>query len=64
MGNWPAPSPQASATCTLTEAGLPVAEAVAQISFRFAADDDQFLTIAKLGGRATLGARRGGGGGR
>ncbi|MHA3022106.1 methylmalonyl-CoA mutase small subunit [Mycobacterium sp. BMJ-28] len=42
---------------TLTEAGLPVAEAVAQISFRFAADDDQFLTIAKLRAARTLWAR-------
>lgn len=41
----------------LTEAGLPVADAVAQISFRFAADDDQFLTIAKLRAARTLWAR-------
>lgn len=41
----------------LTEAGLPVAEALAQISFRFAADDDQFLTIAKLRAARTLWAR-------
>ncbi|UMB67563.1 methylmalonyl-CoA mutase small subunit [Mycobacterium paraterrae] len=32
----------------LTEAGLPVAKALTQISFRLAADDDQFLTIAKV----------------
>lgn len=32
----------------LTEAGLSVSDALAQISFRFAADDDQFMTIAKL----------------
>ena len=32
----------------LTEAGLPAATAVRQISFRLAADDDQFLTIAKV----------------
>lgn len=41
----------------LTEAGVPTAEAVAQISFRFAADDDQFLTIAKLRAARTLWAR-------
>ncbi|MCX2711915.1 methylmalonyl-CoA mutase small subunit [Mycolicibacterium sp. J2] len=41
----------------LTEAGLPVAEALGQISFRFAADDDQFLTIAKLRAARTLWAR-------
>jgi len=32
----------------LTEAGLPAAKALKQISFRLAADDDQFLTIAKV----------------
>ncbi len=32
----------------LTEAGLPAAKALPQISFRLAADDDQFLTIAKV----------------
>ncbi|MEN4472928.1 methylmalonyl-CoA mutase small subunit [Mycolicibacterium cosmeticum] len=41
----------------LTEAGLPVAEALGQISFRFAADDDQFLTIAKMRAARTLWAR-------
>lgn len=41
----------------LTESGIPVADAVAQISFRFAADDDQFLTIAKLRAARTLWAR-------
>jgi methylmalonyl-CoA mutase len=41
----------------LTEAGVPAAEAVAQVSFRFAADDDQFLTIAKLRAARTLWAR-------
>ncbi|MCH9734903.1 MAG: methylmalonyl-CoA mutase small subunit [Actinomycetia bacterium] len=32
----------------LVEAGLPTAVALKQISFRFAADDDQFMTIAKF----------------
>jgi len=32
----------------LVEAGLPTAVALRQISFRFAADDDQFMTVAKL----------------
>ncbi|MCH9667072.1 MAG: methylmalonyl-CoA mutase small subunit [Actinomycetia bacterium] len=32
----------------LVAAGLPTAVALQQISFRFAADDDQFMTIAKL----------------
>ncbi|SCX20544.1 methylmalonyl-CoA mutase small subunit [Mycolicibacterium fluoranthenivorans] len=41
----------------LTEAGMPATEAVAQLSFRFAADDDQFLTIAKLRAARTLWAR-------
>jgi methylmalonyl-CoA mutase len=33
---------------TLTAAGLSVPDALRQISFRFAADDDQFMTIAKF----------------
>jgi len=41
----------------LTEAGLSVADALSQISFRFAADDDQFLTIAKLRAARQLWAR-------
>lgn len=41
----------------LGEAGLPVAEAVQQISFRFAADDDQFMTIAKMRAARQLWAR-------
>ena len=41
----------------LVEGGLPVADAVRQISFRFAADDDQFLTIAKLRAARQLWAR-------
>jgi methylmalonyl-CoA mutase len=32
----------------LTESGLSVAKALTQISFRLAADDDQFMTIAKM----------------
>ena len=41
----------------LTAAGLDTAEALRQISFRFAADDDQFMTIAKLRAARTLWAR-------
>ena len=41
----------------LTEAGLPVAKALRQISFRLAADDDQFLTIAKIRALRRLWAR-------
>jgi methylmalonyl-CoA mutase len=33
---------------SLCGSGLPVAKALSQISFRLAADDDQFLTIAKV----------------
>lgn len=33
---------------TLTDAGVAVGDALRQISFRFAADDDQFMTIAKF----------------
>jgi methylmalonyl-CoA mutase len=33
---------------TLTDAGLPIEAAAAQVEFRFAASADQFLTIAKL----------------
>ncbi|KLO37889.1 methylmalonyl-CoA mutase [Mycobacterium nebraskense] len=32
----------------LTDAGMPVGEALRQISFRLAADDDQFVTLAKI----------------
>jgi len=32
----------------LTESGIPVGQALRQISFRLAADDDQFMTIAKM----------------
>lgn len=41
----------------LTDSGLPVADALRQISFRLAADDDQFLTIAKLRAARRLWAR-------
>ena len=41
----------------LTDAGLPVATALRQIAFRVAADDDQFMTIAKLRAVRQLWAR-------
>ncbi len=41
----------------LTEAGLSAEEALGQISFRFAATDDQFDTIAKFRAARTLWAR-------
>ncbi|OBF52876.1 methylmalonyl-CoA mutase small subunit [Mycobacterium sp. 852002-50816_SCH5313054-b] len=41
----------------LTDSGLAVAQALRQISFRLAADDDQFLTIAKLRAARRLWAR-------
>jgi methylmalonyl-CoA mutase len=41
----------------LTESGLSAADALRQISFRFAADDDQFATIAKLRAARRLWAR-------
>ncbi len=41
----------------LTESGIPVAQALRQISFRLAADDDQFLTIAKMRAARRLWAR-------
>jgi methylmalonyl-CoA mutase len=41
----------------LTESGLPVAQALTQISFRLAADDDQFMTIAKVRALRRLWAR-------
>ncbi len=41
----------------LTGAGLSVGEALAQISFRVAADDDQFMTLAKLRALRQLWAR-------
>ena len=41
----------------LTESGLPVAHSLTQISFRLAADDDQFMTIAKVRALRLLWAR-------
>ncbi len=41
----------------LTESGLPATKALSQISFRLAADDDQFLTIAKVRALRRLWAR-------
>ncbi|HET9891851.1 MAG TPA: methylmalonyl-CoA mutase family protein, partial [Mycobacterium sp.] len=41
----------------LTESGLPIGQALRQISFRFAADDDQFTTIAKFRAARNLWAR-------
>lgn len=41
----------------LIESGLSAADALRQISFRFAADDDQFATIAKLRAARRLWAR-------
>jgi methylmalonyl-CoA mutase len=41
----------------LADGGLAVGDALAQISFRFAADDDQFMTIAKLRAARQIWAR-------
>ncbi|OBH10732.1 methylmalonyl-CoA mutase small subunit [Mycobacterium sp. E1747] len=41
----------------LTESGVPVGEALRQISFRLAADDDQFVTLAKMRAVRRLWAR-------
>ncbi len=41
----------------LADGGIPVPEALRQISFRFAADDDQFMTIAKLRAARQIWAR-------
>jgi methylmalonyl-CoA mutase len=41
----------------LTESGVPAAQALGQISFRVAADDDQFMTIAKVRALRQLWAR-------
>lgn len=41
----------------LTQRGLETADALKQVSFRFAADDDQFMTIAKLRAARQLWAR-------
>ncbi|MGW6445283.1 methylmalonyl-CoA mutase family protein [Lentzea sp. NPDC055074] len=42
---------------TLTDAGMPIASAFAQLEFRYAATADQFLTIAKLRAARRLWAR-------
>lgn len=42
-----------------TESGMPVGRALGQISFRLAADDDQFMTIAKMRAVRQLWARVG-----
>ncbi|MGA7051362.1 MAG: methylmalonyl-CoA mutase family protein, partial [Mycobacterium sp.] len=41
----------------LTESGLPIGGALRQISFRLAADDDQFMTLAKMRALRQLWAR-------
>ena len=41
----------------LVESGIPVGAALRQISFRLAADDDQFMTVAKLRAARLLWAR-------
>ncbi|MGO9927470.1 MAG: methylmalonyl-CoA mutase small subunit [Mycobacterium sp.] len=41
----------------LTESGMPVGPALQQISFRLAADDDQFMTLAKMRALRQLWAR-------
>ena len=41
----------------LADSGLPLRDALQQIAFRFAADDDQFMTIAKLRAARQLWAR-------
>jgi methylmalonyl-CoA mutase len=41
----------------LTESGLSISEALGQISFRLAADDDQFMTLAKMRAVRQLWAR-------
>jgi methylmalonyl-CoA mutase len=41
----------------LVDSGVPARDALPQISFRFAADDDQFMTIAKLRAGRQLWAR-------
>ncbi|OBI44682.1 methylmalonyl-CoA mutase small subunit [Mycobacterium colombiense] len=41
----------------LTESGLSIGQALRQISFRFAADDDQFMTVAKFRAARNLWAR-------
>ncbi|CAM3344239.1 methylmalonyl-CoA mutase small subunit [Mycobacterium intermedium] len=41
----------------LIESGLPLGDALGQISFRLAADDDQFMTVAKMRAARVLWAR-------
>ena len=41
----------------LTESGLPPGDAIRQISFRLAADDDQFMTLAKVRAARQMWAR-------
>jgi methylmalonyl-CoA mutase len=41
----------------LTDTGIPVDQALRQVSFRLAADDDQFMTIAKMRAARRLWAR-------
>jgi len=41
----------------LTESGIPIGQALRQISFRLSADDDQFMTIAKVRAARQLWAR-------
>lgn len=41
----------------LTESGLPIGDALQQISLRLAADDDQFMTLAKMRAARLLWAR-------
>lgn len=41
----------------LSESGLSIADALRQIGFRFAADDDQFMTVAKMRAARRLWAR-------
>ena len=41
----------------LTESGMPIGQALQQISFRLAADDDQFMTLAKMRAFRQLWAR-------
>ena len=58
-GSSPAASPPRCAYLrVLTESGLSVGEALRQISFRLAADDDQFMTIAKFRAAPAVGAGR------
>ena len=57
-GSWPAASPRRSPTCGCWRtAASRSPDALQQISFRIAADDDQFMTIAKLRAARQLWAR-------